>query len=173
MEAGARVYDLQPTDSVDLVAPVVAEFQEQYAAAGFNIELGELHAAPVLADMEALRTALRNLLDNAVKYSGPARDIRVSGRTDGRRVVISVQDHGMGIPSTDLKRIFRKFERGSDAVAASIGGTGLGLALVSAIMRAHGGTVSVESTVNEGSTFSLSLPCMAPVNERIAWPASS
>jgi signal transduction histidine kinase len=173
MEAGARQYDLRPTDVAVLTSQAISEFQEEVAASGFRIELVEVHAAPVVADMEALRGAVRNLLDNAVKYSGDSREIRVAVRTDGRHVFISVQDRGMGISSQDARRIFRKFERGAEAKASSIAGTGLGLALVSSIMRAHGGAVRVESTLGEGSIFTLSLPSATAADEKVAWHASS
>ena len=121
-----------------LVPQAIAEFQEEGAAAGFDIHIATLMPACVLADAGGLRRAMRNLLENAVKYSGTARDIQVSVRTGDRQVLISVQDSGIGIPQEDLTRIFRKFERGTEARASSIAGTGLGLALVSSIMHAHG-----------------------------------
>jgi signal transduction histidine kinase len=172
IEAGARVYDMRPTDIGAVVPQAVAEFQEEHAAAGFRITVVELQSALILADVEGLRRALRNLLENAVKYSGESRDVRVAVRSDDRHASITVGDAGMGISQQDLRRIFQKFERGAEAKASSIAGTGLGLALVSSIMRAHGGTVHVESTLHRGSTFTLTFPCAAADDSRLACRAS-
>jgi two-component system sensor histidine kinase SenX3 len=124
-----------------------------------------------MADPEALRRALHNLLDNAVKYSPDRSDIRVAVRTVGDQVCISVEDRGMGVAPEDLQRIFRKFERAAAAKASSIRGTGLGLAMVDAITRAHGGSITVESELHRGSTFTLALPGAARTERSVAWPA--
>lgn len=125
-------------------------------------------SAPVLADAEQFRRALRNLLDTAVKYSPAAPSIQVDLRVEHGQVCIAVRDHGMGISKDDLKRVFHKFERGSAAKASSIRGTGLGLSMVHAIVRAHHGTIRVESQVNRGATFILSLPHRIAGEERKA-----
>jgi signal transduction histidine kinase len=172
MDAGVRQYDLRSTDVSSLVSQTVLEFQEQYAASGVAIEVGEVPAIRVLADAEALRRALHNLLDNAVKYSPEGGKIRVDVRIGQGNVCISVEDHGMGIGPNELKRIFRKFERGEGAKAASIRGTGLGLAMVHAIMRAHSGSVQVESELHRGSTFTITMPCAGSAERGAAWRAS-
>jgi signal transduction histidine kinase len=172
MDAGVRQYDLRSTDVSSLVSQTVLEFQEQYAASGVAIEVGEVPAIRVLADAEALRRALHNLLDNAVKYSPEGGKIRVDVRIGQGNVCISVEDHGMGIGPNELKRIFRKFERGEGAKAASIRGTGLGLAMVHAIMRAHRGSVQVESELHRGSTFTITMPCAGSAERGAAWRAS-
>jgi two-component system sensor histidine kinase SenX3 len=103
-------------------------------------------------------SALTNLLDNAVKYSEQGRSIELGAERDNDRVVISVRDHGIGIPSTDLERIFERFYRVDRARGRVTGGTGLGLSIVRHVAQAHGGDVSVESVEGEGSTFRISLP---------------
>jgi signal transduction histidine kinase len=173
MEAGVHRYQLRPADAAALVSQTISEFQEEHSAAGFEIELSGVRSAPVMADAEALRRAVRNLLDNAAKYSPNSQRIEVEVRVEDGQVCIAVQDHGMGISPEDLKRIFRKFERGAAAKASSIRGTGLGLAMVHAIVRAHHGTVRVESEVNCGATFTLSLPCASAAEQGMAWHASS
>jgi signal transduction histidine kinase len=119
-----------------------------------------------------LRRAIRNLLENAVKYSADSRRVEVEVRNAEGRVSVSVQDYGMGISRADLKKIFRKFERGSAAKASSIQGTGLGLAMVHGILRAHGGSVRVESEENRGSCFTLVIPGIATNQESVACRAS-
>jgi two-component system phosphate regulon sensor histidine kinase PhoR len=115
-------------------------------------------APPLRADAAALTRALWNLLDNAIKYSEQEREVWVSvdGSPDG--VAIAVRDHGLGIPHRERKEIFRKFIRGEKAKQLGIKGTGLGLAMVSHIVEAHGGTIELESEEGRGSTFRLVLP---------------
>jgi two-component system phosphate regulon sensor histidine kinase PhoR len=104
-----------------------------------------------------LEQALVNLIDNAVKYSGPGSSVRVdAGKEDGQ-VRIKVTDQGVGIPGEHLPRLFERFYRVDASRSRKIGGTGLGLAIVKHIAQAHGGKVEVESTPGQGSTFTLSL----------------
>jgi signal transduction histidine kinase len=119
----------------------------------------------VLGDAAALRSAIQNLLANAVKYGGTDRWVGVKAETtNGRRPEISIRvsDHGAGIPPADLPHIFEPFYRGSDAVAGQVHGNGLGLSLVRRIAVAHGGRVSVASKPNAGTTFTLTLPAAPP-----------
>jgi two-component system sensor histidine kinase SenX3 len=98
------------------------------------------------------------LLDNAIKYSEPGQSVEIGATRDGDRVSIAVRDHGVGIPTRDLERIFERFYRVDRARSRDTGGTGLGLAIVRHVAQAHGGDVKVESREGEGSTFTLSLP---------------
>jgi signal transduction histidine kinase len=115
----------------------------------------------VIGDAAALRSAIQNLLANAVKYGGADRWVGVRAEPlAGRRpeICITVSDHGAGIPAADLPHIFEPFYRGSDAVAGQVHGNGLGLSLVRRIVIAHGGRVAVSSKPNAGTTFTLTLP---------------
>jgi signal transduction histidine kinase len=107
-----------------------------------------------------LRTAVFNVLDNAVKYSGDHVDVRVQlEMPDEKRIVLRVQDQGVGIPSEDVKRIFRRFYRVTHRSLVQVKGTGLGLFIVKAIAKKHGGKVFAESGgVGEGTTIVLELP---------------
>ena len=114
----------------------------------------------VLGSTEDLRTAVFNVLDNAIKYSGETVDVRVRLDTpDDKRVVLSVQDQGVGIPADDLKSIFKRFYRVSHRSLAHVKGTGLGLFIVKSIARKHGGKVFAESAgEGEGTTVTIELP---------------
>ena len=116
--------------------------------------------ASVTGDPEELRTAVSNLLDNAVKYSGNQVDVAVQLETpDARHVVLRVRDHGVGIPRHELKRIFRRFYRVPNRSVSQVKGTGLGLFIVRSIARKHGGKVSAESEGEGlGTTVTLELP---------------
>jgi signal transduction histidine kinase len=121
---------------------------------------------PVLGDAQALRSAVQNLIANAVKYGGRDRwvGIRAEHAQVRRRseVRITVSDHGNGIPASELPHIFDPFYRGADAVERQVHGNGLGLSLVKRIVAAHGGRVTVTSKAGAGSSFTISLPAIPP-----------
>jgi two-component system, OmpR family, sensor histidine kinase SenX3 len=114
----------------------------------------------VMGNAEELRTAVFNLFENAIKYSGEKKEIVVDILTPNIDTVsLRVSDHGIGIPRKELKRIFRRFYRAPNPLTGSVKGTGLGLFIVRAVARRHGGEVSAESEgEGRGSTFTLRLP---------------
>ena len=115
---------------------------------------------PVVGDPEELRTAIANVLDNAIKYSLGNVDVAVSiGAPDEEHVVLRVRDRGVGIPPDQLKRVFKRFHRVRRRSTSRVKGTGLGLFIVRSIARAHGGKVFAESEGdNQGTTVTLELP---------------
>jgi signal transduction histidine kinase len=117
-------------------------------------------AIRVLGSDEDLRTAVFNVLDNAIKYSGEAVDVRVRlNMPDEKRILLSVQDRGVGIPADDLKTIFKRFYRVNDRSRARVKGTGLGLFIVKSIAQKHGGRVFAESAgEGQGTTITMELP---------------
>jgi two-component system, OmpR family, sensor histidine kinase SenX3 len=142
---------------------LVAQAVEQVrgAAESRQVHLEVSMIPPEIAvngDRRQLVSAVYNLLDNAVKYSDEDEKVEVRFRTDGRWVELSVQDHGMGIPSRDFERIFERFYRVDRARSRETGGTGLGLAIVRHVVSNHGGKVGVSSQEGQGSTFTLLLP---------------
>lgn len=131
------------------LSPEMLRFQAEVAA-----------ETTVLGNPEQLRMAVANLLDNAVKYSGPAKDIEVGLETPNiDDVVLTVRDRGIGIPRPELKRVFKRFYRVHSAAAGQIKGTGLGLFIVRSVVRRHGGEASAHSDgEGRGSTFTIRLP---------------
>jgi two-component system, OmpR family, sensor histidine kinase SenX3 len=107
-----------------------------------------------------LRTAVSNLLDNAIKYSGEKVDVTVNLEpADEKHLKLNIRDRGVGIPSDELKRIFRRFYRVRNRALAKVKGTGLGLFIVRAIAKAHDGRVYAESAgEGKGTTVTLELP---------------
>jgi two-component system, OmpR family, sensor histidine kinase SenX3 len=114
----------------------------------------------VVGNLEELRTVVFNLFDNAVKYSGERKDILVELRTPSMdTVLLCVQDHGVGIPPRELKRIFRRFHRVQTPMTGHVKGTGLGLFIVRSVVRRYGGDAYAESAgEGRGSTFVIRLP---------------
>ena len=114
----------------------------------------------VMADADALGTALVNLLENALKYTTGDKRIGVRASADGGGFVrFDVTDNGIGIPAVEQRRIFRRFYRVDQRLSRETAGVGLGLSIVELIMRAHGGSVAVQSAPGKGSTFTLRVPC--------------
>ena len=152
----------------DLVHESLAACRTEIDNAGVNVEVGIADNLPhVVGDVTALRSALQNLISNAVKYGGDARWLRVSARAvPGSRLPVPgevqfiVEDKGLGIGADDKKHIFEPFYRGREAVSQQIQGSGLGLNLVHRIAEAHNGSVHVTSEPGKGSTFTLSLPAV-------------
>lgn len=175
MEAGFYRFVRQTVRAREVVAGVTAEFAEEIRPRGYDVSAQWKGPQDPLieADEAALGRAIWNLLDNAVKYSPECKTIWVEGVTAGDRLTISVRDKGIGIAAPEHRAIFRKFVRGTLPAGNTIKGTGLGLALVDQIVRAHGGHVQVESVVGEGSTFSLVLPIQAALHETAREPASA
>ena len=112
----------------------------------------------VVGDRDKLQAALVNLVGNAVKYTEPEGEVVVRANVEDRWIRIDIQDNGRGIPADEQPKVFDKFFRGSSAEQSGETGNGLGLAFVKEVARLHGGDVSLESNVGEGSTFTLRLP---------------
>jgi len=159
MESGRHPYRFELLNAGSLAQEVVADFRREAAPRDFALNCAADGARCIVrADPEALSRALWNLLDNAVKYGGESRNIDVIAKRNGGAVLLTVSDHGLGIPAGERKRIFEKFVRGEAARSRNIKGTGLGLAMVKHIVEAHGGRIQVESTLGKGSAFTISLP---------------
>ena len=115
-------------------------------------------ATVVYGDADLLMTAVRNLVDNAVAYSGPGTGVRVAVTRHHGLVEIAVSDEGVGIPDVEQARVFERFYRVDPARSRATGGTGLGLAIVKHVAANHGGEVTIWSRPGEGSTFTMRLP---------------
>jgi signal transduction histidine kinase len=159
MEEGRREYRFELLSPSPWLRKLVADFEAEIAANGATVEAvipDEL--PPISADKEALGSAVRNLLDNAVKYSPGEKTVWLDALAEGGEVRIAVRDRGVGISDDDRKHIFDRFYRADGEISKRIKGAGLGLSLVKHIVTAHGGTVECESRVGEGSIFSIRLP---------------
>ena len=142
-----------------VVAEAVARVRPSADHRDVTIDVSNVEpAVELVGDRAQLTSALFNLLDNAVKYSEPGSSVRVEVDATPAAVVLSVRDHGIGIPTRDLERIFERFYRVDKARSRDTGGTGLGLSIVRHVVQNHGGEVSVVSREGEGSTFTITIP---------------
>jgi len=142
-----------------LVAEAVDRVRPAADAAGIPLQVGEIaDDLSVVCDRQRVVGALTNLLDNGVKYSDPGNAVEVDAVHETDRLALTVRDHGIGVPTRDLERIFERFYRVDRARSRDTGGTGLGLSIVRHVAQAHGGEVTVESREGEGSTFRFVIP---------------
>jgi two-component system phosphate regulon sensor histidine kinase PhoR len=137
---------------VELMAPAAEKKGQR-----LSVE-GAAQTPPIAADPDYIERAITNLVDNAIKYTPEGGTITVTTGAGEDSVVVAVRDSGIGIPETDLPRIFERFYRVDKSRSREMGGTGLGLAIVKHIAQAHGGKVEVESKPGQGSTFRIVLP---------------
>jgi signal transduction histidine kinase len=155
------------SDSVDVV-------QAAADAGAVPIMVGpEPPDIEIFCDPRQMRSALANLLDNAIKYSGPDQPVEIGACVVDDRIAFVVRDHGIGIPTRDLERIWERFYRVDRARSRDTGGTGLGLAIVRHVAQAHGGEVTVQSREGEGSTFTLYIPLSNGAARGIAEPTTT
>jgi two-component system phosphate regulon sensor histidine kinase PhoR len=156
IESGAAPLRFIQLDAAALVGAAVKRFRQQAERAGLTIALDAPEAPlSIIGDAERLERALGNLIANAIKFTSPGGEIIVRAQAEGDAVVISVHDTGIGIEPEQRARVFERFYKADKGRGD---GTGLGLAIVKHIVRAHEGSVSVESFPGRGSTFTMRLP---------------
>lgn len=159
IEQDRKIYQMQRVCLADVVRSALRAIQYPLARLNFTLNVAiDDSLPPLMADPDAIEQAVLNLLANAVKYSGSAREIRLQVRRDQDEAVIEVADSGVGIAPEHHQRIFEKFYRVRSAETDRVPGAGLGLTLVSHAVKAHGGRVEVSSTPGLGSTFSIRMP---------------
>jgi len=164
MEAGRRTFGLHPELATALVGEALAQLESQLQGRDIEVQLDLPEGAvAVLADRPAMVEALLNLMSNAVKYGTTDGQgvLTVRVKQQGRRVFFEVQDQGPGISAREQRRVFEKFYRGSSRLVEQTKGSGLGLAMVRHIVRAHRGRVRLRSQPGRGATFTVELPALA------------
>ena len=119
----------------------------------------------ILADRNRMEQVIANIVSNAIKYNRPGGTVTLSAFSQEDKVVIKVQDTGIGIPQEDIPRLFERFYRVDKARSRERGGTGLGLAIAKEIVEQHQGTIGVESQLDAGTTVTITLPVCPPDHE--------
>lgn len=162
IESAGHGMTLEGVDLQQLVSAAVKQHEARATAKGIACRvMAPANPIRVLGDRESLVQVVDNLLDNAIKYTTEGEVVLTLGE-DGAMGILEVEDTGIGIPSTDLERIFERFYRVDKARSRELGGTGLGLSIVKHLAAAMGGTVAVESEVGKGTRFELRLPLLEP-----------
>jgi signal transduction histidine kinase len=160
LESGSSLDDL-----VSLGAAAREEGQrlgDAAAAAGVTVEIEASGERSVRGSQKDLALLVRNLIDNAIRYSHEGSEVRVEIDSDGDDVTFRIRDTGIGIPSKDISRIFERFYRVDRARSRDTGGTGLGLAIVKHVVENHGGTMEVDSELGRGTTFTIRFLAAVP-----------
>ncbi len=160
IESAQKKYAFEEADLVEVIREALKTFDVRLKQDGFSLafEPPDIPLPSVVLDRDAISQALINLLDNAVKYSGISREVRLQVRHEGDWVCISVTDHGIGIPREEQRKIFDKFYRVGTGLVHDVKGSGLGLSLVKHTIEAHRGKVTVQSQPGQGATFAVYLP---------------
>lgn len=159
MEQNVKAYDFQETVLQPLVEEVVGLFRFSGEIQGITLAL-DMPSSPIILrlDRDAVKQALINLIDNAIKYSVSRKEVEVRIVSGAREVEVRVRDWGIGIPPEERDKVFDKFYRAASASRHNPQGVGLGLKIVKHIMEAHGGAVRVEPAPGQGTVFSLAFP---------------
>jgi signal transduction histidine kinase len=158
ISSGAAIRPRKDVDLSAVVADAVASMASDARDRGVVVNVQKEGPVPTVdGDADALRSAVQNVVGNAVKYSPSGGVVLVSMSADDERVRISVADRGLGIDAADLPHIFKPFYRGRRALDAQVRGSGVGLSIVRHVVDAHQGTVSVDSRVGEGTTVTIEL----------------
>jgi two-component system phosphate regulon sensor histidine kinase PhoR len=157
LEAGGEgaIIELERKESRDLAQAAVDDCAHRASEKGMNLVVDVPPGLVVLVNPSMIEQSLVNLIDNAIKYSEPDREIRVEARQGQEFTELRVVDRGPGIDKEHVPRLFERFYRIDRGRSRQLGGTGLGLAIVKHIAQAHGGRVGLESTLGEGSAFSI------------------
>ena len=146
----------------DVLGRVVLDIADQARSKGLILDLDiKDRLLPVLGDAHQLGQAITNLVENSIKFTPAGGQVIVKARVKDTDVIIDVTDTGIGIPEAEQSRIFERFYRGTQQGIVHVGGSGLGLSLVKAIVDSHNGTIDVESVPGKGATFRVRLPSVS------------
>jgi len=159
IHAHRRVYDMRDVAPAEMIKHALRDCEGILSQASMTVDQSVAENLPAIkADAQALQLVLKNIIVNGVKYGKSGGWLGVEVSSNGQSVSFRIADHGIGIESTDIPRIFDPFYRGHNATGSQIQGSGLGLSLAQHIVRAHGGSIEVRSTVGRGSTFTVQIP---------------
>lgn len=162
IEEGRYLYPSEIKDIVSIVKSIIKPFQEEAKKKNikFKFSFSPKRIPKIKTEEEKIILAIQNLIDNAICYtkSGGEVNVSINYDKDRREIIFMVKDTGVGIPKTQLKRVFTRFFRGENVIRVETEGTGLGLFIAKNIIESHGGKIWFESKENKGSTFYFSLP---------------
>jgi two-component system, OmpR family, phosphate regulon sensor histidine kinase PhoR len=159
LDAQQETADPRTVDVAALFRLVAADLAERIERRRVQIDIAvDPAAATIEADPTKMHDILRNLIENAVNYSSESGRIELEAHADGDRLLLSVSDHGPGVPQADLGRVFERFYRVDKSRTGDPGGTGLGLSIVRHLVELHGGKITAGNRAEGGAVFTISLP---------------
>jgi PAS domain S-box-containing protein len=158
MESGKQQYDMQRVNLSEVVMEVIDQYKLSTSHQFLIVD--EAHIAEVEVDRAKIIQVLTNLLSNATKFSPDNNEIKVILHNEPERIVVSIQDKGLGIPKDQIGQLFQKFRRVDNSASKRIGGTGLGLAICKEIIEKQNGTIGMDSVEGEGTTAWFSIPIL-------------
>jgi signal transduction histidine kinase len=158
IEAGKHIQHQTPTDIGKIIIDTMAFLEQRAEAQGIKLQHELDNMQPIQADPKRIEEVFSNLITNAINYSPEGGIVTVSAHCLSDYMEIKISDTGVGIPESELPKIFDKFYRVKDPKTRKVMGTGLGLSIVKGIIEAHNGTIEVESIQGEGTTFRILLP---------------
>ena len=167
----SRVQDSDPLKEAqqlsagDIIKEALDQCRTTADSRQISLTFQDSEDAMILGDRDQLTMAIHNLIENAINYSPADTKVAVSTTVENGIITISVADQGIGIPEAEVERIFERFYRVDPARSRETGGTGLGLSIVKHIINKHGGEISVWSSENVGSTFSIRLPIQSQTED--------
>jgi signal transduction histidine kinase len=172
MERNKYAFGFKEVPAADIADGAITAVRERFNVPGCQFKTQLAPDLPaVVADADAMVTAVVNLLDNAYKYSGEEKQITLSAHAENGNVCFAVKDNGIGLSPRDTKRVFKRFFQVDQRLSRTGGGCGLGLSIVKFIVTAHHGSVRVESQPGRGSTFVISLPGVPAPSDSETKPA--
>ncbi len=159
IESGKLNMNLKPVRLLPIIDKVIASMALQAEKKALTLTKTIPEQCPeILADTTRITQVLFNLIDNAIKYTPENGNIQILIKEQTQTLEIEIADNGIGIPEKDIPRLFERFYRVDKGRSRELGGTGLGLSIVKHIVKAHNGTITINSTLGQGSTFTITLP---------------
>ncbi|WP_366296146.1 HAMP domain-containing sensor histidine kinase [Paenibacillus sp. AN1007] len=167
LESQSHQLQLVTRDLDEQIRRVIVALQPQWSARDIRFEL-ELQKVQVLADHDQLNQVWTNIISNGIKFSEDKGSILVRMERDSRNVTVRISDHGIGIPLEDQKRIFERFFKADRSHSRKYDGSGMGLAITKQIVSLHQGDIQVESKIDQGTTFIITLPIISSISSSSA-----
>ena len=167
MERNRRTFELSAVNVREVIDLATDAIHERFTSPESQLEIAVADLPAVRGDRDALVTVVLNLLDNAWKYTGDQKRIRIRAFAEAAGICIEVADNGIGLSRRSIKRIFDRFHQVDQTLSRQAGGCGLGLSIVKFIVKAHGGKVNVQSQPGQGSTFRVELPAATKKAEEL------
>jgi signal transduction histidine kinase len=167
LESQSHQLQLVTRDLDEQIRRVIVALQPQWSARDIRFEL-DLQKVQVLADHDQLNQVWTNIISNGIKFSEDKGSILVRMERDSRNVTVRISDHGIGIPLEDQKRIFERFFKADRSHSRKYDGSGMGLAITKQIVSLHQGDIQVESKIDQGTTFIITLPIISSISSSSA-----